>query len=176
MALRGSRTPRLLPHLETFTFIAASWYGYTMYIHPSVPSSLHPLRPAPDGGDAGARDFHKPERAHQVDELVDLGGIAGDLEHQALGRGVDHAGAERVGQPHRLDARLAKAAHFHHRQFALDRARAGQRHVDHLVDRDHAVELMLDLLDHQRRAGGDDSDAREVFLALRLEDGEAFDV
>jgi hypothetical protein len=60
--------------------------------------------------------------------------------------------------------------------FALEPARAGQRHVDHLVNRDHAVELMLDLLDHHRRAGGDDGDAREVFLALGLRHCEAVDV
>src|SRR5882757_5845074 len=84
---------------------------------------LHPLRAAADGGDAGAGHFDEPERPHQVDELVDLGGVAGDLEHQALGRGVDHPRAERIRQPHRLDAGLADAAHFNHRQFALDGAR-----------------------------------------------------
>jgi hypothetical protein len=70
--------------------------------------------------------------------------------------------AKRLGQPQRLDAVLAGAAQFHHRQFALDRA-AGQRHVDDAVDRDHAVELVFDLLDHHRRARGDDGDARECF-------------
>src|SRR4051794_30152184 len=101
MALRGSRTARLLPHLETFTFIATSWCRiYNVY--PSVGAvQSHPLRPSPDSGDAGAGDFDQSERPHQIDELVDLGGVAGDLEHQALGRGVDHAGAECIRQPHR---------------------------------------------------------------------------
>src|ERR1043165_5520794 len=89
---------------------------------------LHPLRPAADGGDAGARHLDEAERAHQVDELADLGGVAGDLEHEALGRGIDHPRAKRVGQPHRLDPGLAHAAHLHHRLFAFDRAAAGQRH------------------------------------------------
>src|SRR6202008_4944898 len=100
-------------------------------------------------------------RAHQVDELVDLGGVAGDLEHEAFGGGVDDAGAERLRQPQRLDPVLAGAAQFHHRQFPLDRA-AGQGHVDDAVDRDHAVELVFYLLDHHRRAGGDDGDAGDV--------------
>ena len=55
--------------------------------------------------------------------------LAGDLEHEALGGGVDHAGAEGVGQPQRLDPVLALARDLHHGQFALDRV-AGERHVD----------------------------------------------
>ena len=51
----------------------------------------------------------RPERPHQVDELVDLVGRAGDLEDEALGRGVDHPGAEDVGQAQRLDPLLAGA-------------------------------------------------------------------
>src|SRR6266536_1144060 len=103
------------------------------------------------------------ERAHQVDKLTDLGGIACDLEHKAFGGGVDHAGAECIRQPQRLDPVVAAAAHLDHGKLALDRA-SRQRHVDDAVDRDHAVELVLDLLDHHRCAGGDDGDAGKVFL------------
>src|SRR3954453_22342793 len=81
----GSLTPRLLPHFATLTFMTDP-FGYTMYIHWLCPSSLHPLRPAADGGDAGARHFDETERTHQVDELADLGRVAGDLEHEAFGR------------------------------------------------------------------------------------------
>ena len=70
---------------------------------------------------------------------------------------------------------VAGAAHLHHRELPLDRA-AGQGHVDDAIDRDHAVELVLDLLDHHRRARGDDGDAREMFLALGLRDRETVDV
>ncbi len=80
----------------------------------------HPLRPARDRGDAGARDLDQAERQHQLDELVDLVALAGDLEHEAFGGGVDHAGAEGVGQPQRLDPLLAFALDLDHRQFALD--------------------------------------------------------
>src|SRR6185437_7614405 len=62
-----------------------------------------------------------------------------------------------------------------HRKLALDRA-AGERHVDHAVDRHHAVELVLDLLDHHRGSRGDDGDAREMLLALGLRHREALDV
>ena len=46
---------------------------------------------------------------------------AGDLEDEALDRGVDHARAERVGEAQRLDAVVALAAHLDHRELALDR-------------------------------------------------------
>ena len=62
----------------------------------------------------------RPERHHQRDELVDLVGLAGDLEDEALGRGVDDPGAEGVGQAQRLDALLAGARHLDQRQLALD--------------------------------------------------------
>src|SRR5882757_7975186 len=141
----------------------------------SCPVRLHPLGAAADRGDAGARYFDEAERTHQIDELVDLGGIAGDLEHETFGGGVDHPGAKRLGEAQRLDAVLAGRAQFHHRQLALDRA-PGQRHVDHAVHRNHAVELVLDLLDHHRRAGGDDGDARDVLLVLGLRNRETLDV
>jgi hypothetical protein len=71
---------------------------------------------------------------------------------------------------------LARAADLDHRKLTLDGAAGEQRHVDHAIDRHHAVELVLDLLDHHGRAGGDDGDAGEMLLALGLGDGEALDV
>ena len=41
------------------------------------------------------------------------------------------------------------------------------REVVHLVHRHQPVELRLDLLDHHRRAGGDDGDARQVLASRR---------
>src|SRR6202035_1502055 len=69
---------------------------------PSRAASLHGLRPARDGNDAGARDLDQAERQHQGNEALDLVGRAGDLEHETLGRGVDHAGPEGVGEAERL--------------------------------------------------------------------------
>src|SRR5262249_23664024 len=95
-AARGSRMPKLLPHLDILTFMLFRSNGYTMYIRSSRLSSpdLHRLGAAADGDDAAARDLDKAEGEHQLDELVDLVGTAGHLEHEAFGRGVDHAGAE----------------------------------------------------------------------------------
>src|SRR5262249_22753831 len=73
-------------------------------------STSHALRPAADRNDAGARDLDQAERDHQRDEAFDLVARAGDLEHEALGRSIDHAGAEGVGQPQRLHAVIALAA------------------------------------------------------------------
>ena len=89
--------------------------------------------------------------------------------------GVDHAGAERVGQPQRLDARLARAAHLDHGKLALDRW-AGRRHIHHAVNRHEPIELVLDLLDHHRRAARDHRDAREVLLVLGLRHGQRVDI
>src|SRR5205823_13966149 len=94
-------------------------------------------------------------------------------KHKALGGSVDDAGAESVREAQRLDAMIAGAAHFHHGELALDRT-AAKRHVDDAIDRHHAVELVLDLLDHHWRTRGDDGDAGEMFLALGLGDREAF--
>ena len=52
----------------------------------------------------------------------------------------------------------------------------GAGHVDDAVHRHQAVELILDLLDHHRRAAGDDGDAREMLLVLGLRDGERVDI
>src|ERR1700727_3383431 len=78
----------------------------------SYPS--HPLRPARDGDDAGARDFDKADRQHQRDEAFDLLGCAGDLEDEAFGGSVDDAGTKGVGKPQRLHAVLVLAAHLDH--------------------------------------------------------------
>src|SRR5262249_47809725 len=138
-------------------------------------SASHPLRPAADRDDAGARDLDQAERDHQRDEAFDLVARAGDLEHEALGRGIDHAGAESIGEPQRLHAVIALAAHLDHGELALD-VRPRHRHVDHAVHRHEPIELALDLLDHHGRAAGHDGDARKMLLVLGFGDGERFDV
>src|SRR6266480_1003746 len=60
---------------------------------------LHPFCAAADRHDAGARHLDKAERQHELDELVDLLAPPGDLEDEALDRGIDHARPERVGEP-----------------------------------------------------------------------------
>ncbi|MBS0524627.1 MAG: hypothetical protein JSS04_13445 [Proteobacteria bacterium] len=133
------------------------------------------LAAAGHADDAGAADIDQAEAAHQVDEGIDLVGVAGDLEHERIVLGVDHLGAEDVGQAQRLDALLAGAPDLHQRQFALD-VRALHRQVVHLVHRHQPVELRLDLLDHHRRAGGDDGDARQVLGRVGLGHRQALDV
>src|SRR5208282_1446597 len=105
----------------------------------------------------------------------DLLGGAGDLEDEALGGGVDDAGAEGVGEAERLHAVIAGAAHLDHGEFALDR-RARRRQVDDAVHRHQAVKLVLDLLEHHGRAAGHDGDAREMLFVLGLGDGERVDI
>src|SRR5689334_3290992 len=137
----------------------------------------HPqaLDAARDGGNAGAHHFDKAERLHQRDELLDLAGLAGQLEDEGCVGRIDDAGAEGVGEPQRLDAVIAGSGHLDQRELALDGI-ARHRQIGHRMDRDEALELALDLLQHHRRAAGDDGDARDVRLVLGLRHGEGFDV
>ncbi|MNY49006.1 hypothetical protein D3C86_1843900 [compost metagenome] len=71
--------------------------------------------------------------------------------------------------------------HLDERQLALDRAvmakRAGTHgEIDDPVDRNQPLELVLDLVEHVRRAAGDDGDAREMRLMFRFRNGQALDV
>ena len=52
--------------------------------------------------DAGAAHLDQVERRHHRNEGLDLVGLAGDLEDEMLGHGVDHRRLEGVRQPQRL--------------------------------------------------------------------------
>src|SRR3546814_12824473 len=86
--------------------------------------------------------------------------LAGHLEDEVVMAGVDHAGAEDVGDAQGLHALLAGAGDLHERQLALHGG-ALHREVAHPVHRHQAIELRLDLLADLRRAGGHDGDARD---------------
>src|SRR6476659_6093295 len=95
-------------------------------------STLERLAAARHGDDTGAADIDQPERFHQADEGLDLVRGAGDLEDEGIGLGVDHLGAEHVGQAQRLDPLLAGTLDLDQRQFALD-VRALDRQITDLV-------------------------------------------
>src|SRR5437870_7529520 len=78
----------------------------------------HSLRPAADCHNSGAGDLDQAERQHEPDESLDFFACAGDLEHEALGRGIDDARAERIGKTQRLHAMLDLAAHLDHDKLA----------------------------------------------------------
>ena len=58
-------------------------------------SPSHSLRPRPIATTPVRETSTSPSGIISVDEALDLVGRAGDLEHEALGGGVDHAGAKR---------------------------------------------------------------------------------
>ena len=89
--------------------------------------------------------------------------------------GIDHPGAEGVGDAHRLDPLFAGADHFHQRQFAGD-MRSVHGQVGDPVHRHQPVELRLDLLDHHAGAGGDDVDAAARAGGIDRGDGQAVDI
>ena len=63
----------------------------------------------------------RPSSRHDGDELLDLGGAPGQLEHEVLGGGVDDVGAEDLGHAQSLDALVALAGDLDQRQLALQR-------------------------------------------------------
>ena len=91
--------------------------------------------------------------------------FARELEHEVLGRGIDHLRAEDLGQPQRLDALFPAAANLDQRKLALHGV-ALERQIPNPVHRNEPLELMLDLLDHRRRPRCDDGDAADVLLVL----------
>src|SRR5665213_1942433 len=133
------------------------------------------LFPARHGGDTGPRDLDEADGPHQFDELIDLADIAGNLENEALQRGIDHPGPESFREPQRLDPVVVAGGDLDHRQFALDRA-AAQREIGDFADRDQTLQLVADLLDRLRRAGGHDGYAREMLGMGDFGDGQALDV
>ena len=136
---------------------------------------LHGQRAAGNGGDPGAGDFDETQRAHQLDKIINLAGLACQLEDEALGGGIDQLGMEGLGQTLRFAALIALAAHFDHRQFTLNRPpREGE--VSHFVNGDDALQLMADLLNGLRRARCYYGDAREMFAMRNFGNCEAFNI
>src|SRR5436190_18845263 len=130
-SLSTRSTPRLQPRRRRARREKASHSSPPRYLREPIiaHSRLHPVRPAPDRHDAGARDLDQAEREHERDEALDFVARAGNLEHEALSRSIDDPGAKRVREPQRLHAVLALAAHLDHRELALDMW-PGHRHVD----------------------------------------------
>ena len=67
-----------------------------------TPLDLKARRAARDRDGTGARHLDEPERLHQRDEGVEFLARSGHLEDKALGRRIDDAGAEDVGETQRL--------------------------------------------------------------------------
>src|SRR5205814_9725930 len=82
---------------------------------------LKTSRAARDCDRAGARHLDKPKRYHQRNKRVQLFARAGHLEDKAFGRRVDDPRPEDVGEPQRLDTRLAFARDLDQRHLALAR-------------------------------------------------------
>src|SRR5690606_30569241 len=132
-------------------------------------------RAAGDRDHAGAADLDQAERLHQVDESVDLGRRAGDLEYEALLGAVDQTRVHEVGDAQGLHPLLAVARDLDQGELALD-VRALQGQIGDPVHGHQLVEQRLDLLDHRGGAGGHDVDARQAARAVDLGDGQAVDV
>ncbi len=136
---------------------------------------------AAHGHAAGAGDFEHlvAGLAEDLEEAFDLGGGAGHLHHDGLGREVDDTGAEDVGELEDLGARV-DAVGAGGRGSDLDQAKLaydGLGSVD-LVDVDGGFKLVergADAMGAVLGSLADDGHARGVG-ALGLADGERDDV
>src|SRR3546814_17737634 len=100
---------------------------------------------------------------------------AGDLEHEAFDRRVDHPRPIHVGKPQRLDAVIARAGNLDQRQLALHvRPQRGQ--VGYLVDGHQPLELGDDLFHHACRRRGADRDTADETVLTNVGDGPAHDI
>ena len=100
---------------------------------------------------------------------------ARQLEHEALGRGVDHPCPEGVAEPQRLGPVLAAAPHLDHGELALDERLLDRQVVD-LVHGNEPLELVADLLDGLARARGHDGNAGQVLGMRHFGNRETLDI
>src|SRR5512144_3149929 len=128
---------------------------------------------AADPGGAGAHGLEDHAGLDRLQERVELGAGAGQLDRVALVGDVEDAAAEDVGEALHLVAILAGRAHLHEHQLALDVVPFGE--VDDLHDVDELVQLLRDLLDHVVGAGGDAGHPRHRHV-LGRRNGQRFDV
>ena len=129
---------------------------------------------AADHGDsAGADQLDDAERPHQVDEGFDLFFLAGDFDHDFVGRDVDDAAAEDFGQLADFGPLAGLHLDLDQHQVAFDvvaRADVVDAH-----DGDDLFELLADLFEHAVVADDDERHPREPRV-FGFADGEAIDV
>src|SRR5271166_5173112 len=75
----------------------------------AMTAHLNRPRAARHRGDTRARHLGQTQRPHQLDERIELVRRTRHLEGEALRRRAHDAGAERIAQPQRLGALLARA-------------------------------------------------------------------
>src|SRR5688572_17995537 len=103
---RPRRKPKLSPEVINMVLLGPGVNKVTTTNVSSAHCSSDPTCAAPshrsgtagDGRDARARDLDQAEPRHDGDELLDLGAAARDLEYEMLRGGIDHVGAEYLGE------------------------------------------------------------------------------
>ncbi len=125
------------------------------------------------GERARARHLQHPVGLEHFEQAIELGGAAGELEHQRIGGDVDDAGAEDVGELEDLRPRGGGRGHLDERQLADHVGPLGDvvdtQHVDQLV------EVRLDVVRPFIVGIDDDRHARDP-RCLGAADRERFDV
>ena len=111
----------LLPHFAIVTFMSQLLWIYNVYPNERFTAVYIPSGPREIAATPVRDTSTRPSGSIRLTNWSILSLRAGDLEDEALDRGVDHARPEGVGEPQRLDPVLALAAHLDHRELALDR-------------------------------------------------------
>src|SRR5690606_38552250 len=128
---------------------------------------------AADAGAAGTDGLQNRGAVDRIDEGIQLGLVAGQLDRVGLVGDVDDAAAEDIRSTLHFFTFLADGTDLDQHQFALDERAFGQ--IDDLDDFDQAVQVLGDLLDHVIRAAGDDGHARQRGILGRRH-GQRFDI
>src|ERR1700730_5844025 len=119
-------------------------------------------------------DLLDAERAHQIDERLDLVGVAGHLDGYREIDDVDHVTAKGGDDRVELGPRALVHRHLHHHHLAVDSTDVLE--VGDLDHRDQLVELLVYLFEDLVIARRHQHDARDGGIERILVDGQRLDI
>src|SRR5690606_25739255 len=126
-----------------------------------------------DRDHAGLHELADAEGLEHGEEVVQLVGVAGDLDRHGVGRHVDHLGLEELHRVEHLATRLGVGPDLDQQQ--LTAHRGGATELDDLEHLDQLVELLGHLLQGQELHVDDDGHPGDLGMLGRT-DREAVDV
>src|SRR5690606_23221594 len=125
--------------------------------------------------------LNQTERLQDRDELVDLCRLSSHFQYEMFHGRIDHLCLEGISKTQCLCPVFTRPDNLDQRHFALDRSLLSEipctnRQVNDPMDGHDALQLRLDLLEHDRRSSRDNRDAREMRFMLGLRNRQTFDI